>query len=67
MEDVWIWVLIFVLVFGIAALPNWRHTRGRWPYRRGGGWAYAPALTAITIFMIIVGLAWFGFIAIALW
>lgn len=65
MEDVWVWILLFLLVFGFAALPNWRHTKGRWPYHRQGAWSYVPAVTAIGAFIIVVGLAWFGFIVIA--
>lgn len=66
MNEIWIWILLFLLVFGIAALPNWRHRRGRGTHRRRRKWPYAPALAAMTAFMIIVALAWFGFIAIAL-
>jgi ribose/xylose/arabinose/galactoside ABC-type transport system permease subunit len=61
----WFWILVLLLIFMIFAWPTWPYTRGRWVYRRGGRWRYAPSAGAGAGLVLILLCVWLGVIAIS--
>jgi len=65
MEALWFWIIVFLVILGIASAPGWGYTRDRWPYSQGGRYRYYPAVGAALAVVLILLFFWLGLIAIA--
>ena len=65
MEVFWFWILVILAITIILAWPAWPHTRERWPYTSGGGFAYGPSALAAGLLLLLLLIIWLG--AITVW
>lgn len=63
MEYVWFWIVLFLLLVAVLALPTWPYTRERGVYARGGMWPYGPSALVAGLLILLGVIFWLGLIS----